>query len=110
MGCSAFLCYSLHHIEGRAYKQNIDIEGAKTCECKSAICSLINVLYILVHTVDHHSESEEVEHAGPRESLSLPPHSTVSTMEIVEEDTQTNSLVCNVGSYDWLVEHFKSMQ
>ena len=64
----------------------------------------------LMHTVDHHSESEEEEHIGPWESLSLPPLSRVSTMEIVEEDNQTNSLVCNVDSYEWLVEHFKSMQ
>ena len=63
-----------------------------------------------MHTVDHHSESEEEEHVGPRESLSLPSLSRVSTMEIVEEDNHTNTLVCNVGSYEWLVEHFKPMQ
>ena len=68
------------------------------------------ILSNLVHTADHHSESEEEEHVGPWESLFLPPLSTVSTMEIVEEDNQKNSLVCNVGSYEWLVEHFKSMQ
>ena len=97
------LCCSLY----RAYRQGIDMEGAKIYECKSFLNQGAFILSNLVHTADHHSESEEEEHV---ESLFRPPLSTVSTMEIVEEDNQKNSLVCNVGSYEWLVEHFKSMQ
>lgn len=60
------------------------------------------------HTIANDSESEEEEDVDPTRrpvGTSFPTH---SIMEAVEEYSGRKFVDCNVGNYDWLVEHFKS--
>lgn len=70
----------------------------------------VNIHMCTLYIADHsESEKEEEEEEGAPterpEGTSFPTH---SNMEVMEEDSHSKLVDCNVGNYDWLVEHFKS--